>query len=143
MLTECKRTFKVNQTVYVVDYWGTDNGTQAFEARAVIIEIDENNMTFGAILYGDTYQRYRFKDYGRLIFDTKEEAVIAANKLLKPGSFVYQRIGKKTYKKEVLGISGHYVGNVYDLIINLDGGQDISTKEIGVSIFLNKSDERQ
>lgn len=99
MLTECKRTFKVNQTVYVVDYWGTDNGTQAFEARAVIIEVDENNMTFGAILYGDTYQRYRFKDYGRLIFDTKEEAVIAANKLPKPGSFIYQRIGKKTYKK--------------------------------------------
>lgn len=36
MSKECKRDFKVNQTVYLVDYWGTNNGSQAFEAQAKI-----------------------------------------------------------------------------------------------------------
>lgn len=99
MSKECKRDFKVNQTVYLVDYWGTNNGTQAFEAQAEILHVGEKNKTFNAVLYGDTYQRYSFEDYGRLIFDTEEEAAEAADKLPKPKSIVYQKIGKRVYKK--------------------------------------------
>ena len=51
MSKECKRDFKVNQTVYLVDYWGTNDGTQAFEARAKILSVDETNKTFDAVLY--------------------------------------------------------------------------------------------
>ena len=91
MSKECKRDFKVNQTVYLVDYWGTSNGTQAFETEAKILQVDEESKTFDAVLYGDTYQRYSFEDYGRLIFDTAKEANEAAGKLPKPGSVVYQK----------------------------------------------------
>ena len=143
MSNECKRDFKVNQTVYLVDYWGTDNGSQAFEAQAEILHVDEKNKTFNAVLYGDTYQRYSFDDYGRLIFDTAKEANEAADKLPKPNSVVYQKIGKRVYKKTVSGISGHYVDNVYDLKIRFDKGKDVSTKEIGISIFLNEAEARQ
>lgn len=143
MSKECKRDFKVNQTVYLVDYWGTNNGTQAFEAEAKILQVDEENKTFDAVLYGDTYKRYSFEDYGRLIFDTAKEANEAAGKLPKPKSVVYQKIGKHVYKKTVSGINEHYVDNVYDLIIRLNKGKDVSTKEIGISIFLNESDARQ
>lgn len=144
MSKECKRDFKVNQTVYLVDYWGTNNGTQAFEAEAKILQVDEENKTFDAVLYGDTYKkRYSFEDYGRLIFDTAKEANEAAGKLPKPKSVVYQKIGKRVYKKTVSGINEHYVDNVYDLIIRLNKGKDVSTKEIGISIFLNESDARQ
>ncbi|HJJ15908.1 MAG TPA: hypothetical protein OIM60_05775 [Clostridiaceae bacterium] len=143
MSKECKRDFKVNQTVYLVDYWGTNNGTQAFEAEAKILQVDEENKTFDAVLYGDTYKRYSFEDYGRLIFDTAKEANEAAGKLPKPKSVVYQKIGKRVYKKMVSGINEHYVDNVYDLIIRLNKGKDVSTKEIGISIFLNESDARQ
>jgi len=138
-----ERDFKVNQTVYLVDYWGTNNGPQAFKAQAKIWCIDQKKKTFDAVLYGDTYQTYSFKDYGRLIFDTEEKATEAANKLPKPKSVVYQKIGKRVYKKTVLGIGGYYVDGVYDLIIHLNKGDSISTKEIGKSIFLNESDARQ
>lgn len=143
MKKECKHDFKVNQTAYLVDYWGTNNGSQAFEAQAKILQVDEENKTFDAVLYGDTYQRYSLEDYGRLIFDTAEEANEAAGKLPKTKSVVYKKIGKRVYKKMVCGIGGHYVDNVYDLIIHLNKGKDISTKEIGISIFLNESDARQ
>ena len=43
MSKECKRDFKVNQTVYLVDYWGTNNGSQAFEAQAKILQVNEEN----------------------------------------------------------------------------------------------------
>ena len=138
-----ERDFKVNQTVYLVDYWGTNIGSQAFEAQAKILQVDEENKTFDAVLYEDTYQRYSFEDYGRLIFDTAEEANEAAGKLPKPKSVVYQKIGKRVYKKTVCGIGGHYVDNVYDLIVRLNKGKAVSTKEIGISIFLNESDARR
>ena len=143
MSKECKRDFKVNQTVYLVDYWGTNNVSQAFEAQAKILQVNEENKTFDAVLYGDTYQRYSFEDYRRLIFDTAEEANEAAGKLPKPKSVVYQKIGKRVYKKTVCGIYGHYVDNVYNLIIRLNKGKDVSTKEIGISIFLNESEARR
>ena len=41
MSKECKLDFEVNQTVYLVDYWGTNNGSQAFEAQAKILQVDE------------------------------------------------------------------------------------------------------
>lgn len=93
--------------------------------------------------YGDTYQRYSFEDYGRLVFDTEKEANKAAGKLPKPKSVVYQKIGKRVYKKTVSGIGGHYVDNIYDLLIRLNKGQDVSTKKIGISIFLTEADARQ
>lgn len=143
MLKQCRHDFKVNQTVYLIDYWGTNNGSQAFETEAKILQVDEENKTFDAVLYGDTYQRYSFEDYGRLVFDTEKEANKAACKLPKPLSIVYQKIGKRVYKKTVSGIGGHYVDNIYDLLIRLNTGKDVSTKEIGISIFLNEADARQ
>lgn len=138
-----KRDFKVNQTIYLVDYWGTNNGSQAFETEAKIWVVDQKKKIFGAVLYGDTYQTYSFKDYGRLIFDTAEKAKKAANKLPKPKSVVYQKIGERVYKKTVIGIGGYYIDGVYDLVIHLNKGEDVSTKEIDVSIFFNESDARQ
>lgn len=143
MTEKGKRDFKVKQTVYVVDCWGAKNGMQAFEAYAKILYVDEKKRNFNAVLYGDTYQRYSFEDYGRLIFDTKEEAKEAADKLPKPKSVVYQKIDEKTYKRTVCGIYGHYVGNVYDLVIRFEDGKEVSTKEIGISIFLTESTEKQ
>ena len=139
MSNECKRNFEVDQIVYLVDYWGSE----AFETQAKILQINEKEKIFYAVLYGDTYKRYSFEDYGRLIFDTAEEAIEAASKLPKPKSVVYQKIGKKVYKKTVLGISGHYIDGVFDLIISLNRGNNVSAKEIGISIFLNESDARQ
>lgn len=148
MSKESKRDFKVDQTVYVIDYWVTNDGIQASEAHAKILLVDEKNKTFNATLYGDTQQRYStdgyikysFKDYGRLIFDTEKEAKEAADKLPKPKSVVYQKNGNRICKKTVYGIGGCYVDGAYDLIIRFKGGTAISTKEIGISIFLNKSD---
>lgn len=137
-----KRIFKEGQLVYVVDYWGTSIGTQAFEASAGILEVDEKEQTFLAVLYGDTYQTYSFNDYGRLIFDTSDEATVAANQLPKPQTAVYQIIGKRVYKKLVIGILGQYVNGSYDLVVHLNKGKNISTKEIGHSLFLNEFDAR-
>ena len=140
MSKECKRDFKVNQTVYLVDYWGTNNGTQAFEAEAKILQVDEENKTFDAVLYGDTYKRYSFEDYGRLIFDTAKEANEAAGKLPKPNVIYVNDAYTKNTGIEKSRVLHH---NVYDLIIRLNKGKDVSTKEIGISIFLNESDARQ
>ena len=143
MTNALKRDFKKGQCVYVVDYWGTSNGTQAFEARAEIWKVYEKKQTFLAVLYGDTYQIYSFKDYGRLVFDTSNETIEAANKLPKPQTTVYQIIGNKVYKKLALGIDGQYMDGTYDLVVRLNKGKDVSTKEIGKSLFLNESDARE
>lgn len=143
MSKKLKRDFKVREKVYVVDYWGTSNGSKAFSAEAVILRVDKQARTFHACLYGDTYQAYSFEDYGRLIFDTEKEAIEAANKLPTPKSLVYQKIGKRVYKKIVRGISGNHFDGVYDLIIRLNRGKAVSTKEIGISIFLNEVDARK
>ena len=138
-----KRSFKEGEHVYVVDYWGTNNGTQAFGTQAEILKVDENAKTFTAVLYGDTYQKYKFKDYGRLIFDASEEAVEAASNLPKPRTTIYQIIGKRVYKKVVEGIEGQYNDGEYDLVIRLNKGKKVSTKEIGHSLFISKSDVRK
>ncbi len=138
-----KRSFKNGELVHVVDYWGTCNGSQAFATGAEILRVNERDKTFYAVLYGDTYQTYSFKDYGRLIFDTPKEAEEAAYKLPKPKTTVYQVIGKRVYKKLVTGICGQYNDGAYDLVIELEKGKDVSTKEIGKSLFLNESDARE
>lgn len=142
MTTAPKRIFKKDQWVYVVDYWGTSEGTQAFAESALILKVNEKKQTFLAVLYGDTYKTYSFNDYGRLIFDTQYEAIVAANKLPKPKTTVYQIIGKKVYKKLVLDIYGHHVDGTYDLVLCLNRGKSLPTKEIGHTLFLNDSDAR-
>ncbi len=143
MTNALQRSFKEGERVYVVDYWGTSNGTQAFEAQAEILKVDVKAKTFTAVLYGDTYQEYSFNDYGRLIFDTSAEATEAANNLPKPKTTIYQIIGKRVYKKHVEGIGGQYTNGTYDLVIRLNKGKDVSTKELGYSLFINESDARK
>ena len=137
-----ERSFRVGEIVYVVDYWGTNNGTQAFETKARILKVDVTAKVFTALLYGDTCNKYSFKDYGRLIFDTYVEAVEIANNLPKPKTIVYQIIGKRVYRKIVEGIRGEYTDGVYDLVICLNKGKNVSTNEIGHSLFINESDAR-
>lgn len=141
-MSQVKRKFEKNDEVYVVDYWGTSKGAAAFSARALIIDVDEEKQTFIGVLYGDTYQRYSFTDYGRLIFDTSIEANEAASKLPKPGSIAYQRIGDRVYKKQVDSIGGGYVNNTYDLKICFKRGKSVSTKEMGVTVFLDEAAAR-
>lgn len=138
-----KRNFLKGEDIYVVDYCDKGNGTQAFATRATILEVDEKKQTFEAILYGDTYETYSFMDYGRLIFDTQNEAIEVADKLPKPKSTIYQLIGKRVYKKLVIGIYGRYTDGTYDLVVLLNRGKEISTKEIDQSLFLKESDARK
>jgi len=135
-----KRRFEVGEYVYVVDYWGTSNGTQAFEARADIISVDEKEEVFSAILYGDTVQTYSFQDYGRLIFDNRNEAREAAQKLPKPQTTVYQVRGKSVEERVVDCITGKKNNGVYDIYIRFDDGRKESTQKIGHSLFLSKKE---
>jgi len=138
-----ERKFETGQVIHVVDCWGTDKGTQAFEAYAEIVYVNEEKEAFDAVLYGDTYQTYSFKDYGRLFFDKKEEAQNVATKLPKPTSIVYQVIGKRVYNKKVVGIWTKSVDDTIDLIVCLNRGKDVSIKEIGISLFLDESEARK
>lgn len=138
----CK--FKVGQHVYVVDYWGTDNGgAQAFETEARILKVNQKNQTFLAILYGDTYTRYSFKNYGRLIFDTEKEAAETAHKLPKPQTEIFQVVGKKIYKRLVDGIAGEFTDEMYGLVVCLENGKNVSIKEIGQFLFFSEFDARE
>lgn len=132
-----KRDFKIGERVYVVDYWNTGNGTEAIGTEADILLVDEEDKVFTGLLYGDTTELYSFNDYGRLIFDTLDEAVKAAEKIPKPGTKVHQTIGKKVYTKTVENISGQYIDGVYDLIIIFDKGSEVSIKEIGQSLIID------
>ncbi len=136
-----KRNFEKGQYVYVIDYWGTINGTQAFETQARIWDVNNKEKTFTAVLYGDTFQTYSFNDYKRLIFDTSHEANKAVNQFPKPQTIVYHVIGNRVYKKVALEIYGKNNGT-YDLVIRLNKGKDISSKEINHSLFLSETDAR-
>lgn len=140
MKNACKRNFKEGQIVYLIDCWGTNIGMQAFAEKAEILSVDEKNQRFVALLYGDTYQKYSFKDYGRLIFDKREEASEAADKLPKPTSFVYRVKDKKICKENVFGIYNEYIDGVTDLVIRLEGGENVPIENIGSEIFLKESD---
>lgn len=142
MSKECKRDFKVGQTVYLVDFCRTNNGAQAFETKARILRVDKKEKTFVALLYRNTYQTYSFEDYGCLIFDTQKEAAEAADKLPKPKSVMYQKFRGKIYKRTVVGIDGNHDTGVYDLIIFFDV-YHASIKEIGKTVFFNEEDARQ
>ena len=142
-MTYERNNLQVGKYVYVVDWWGTSDGMQAISVRAKILETDKNAETFSAVLYGDTYIRYSFKDYGRLIFETSKEADEAANKLPKPKTTIFQRLGKRVYKRIVKGIGSQYNEEVYDLVICLNNGKYVSTKEIGHSLFISESDARK
>lgn len=130
-----KRMFHEEEEIYVVDYWGSNLGMQAFEAYAKIYKVDLEKEIFAAVLYGDTCQTYSFKDYGRLIFDTHDEAYEAAKKIPKPLEHVYQKIDNTMVERTVKGITGYHVNSVYDLMICLDNGEEVSTKEIGNTIY--------
>ncbi len=138
-----KRDFKVGDSVYVVDYWDTDKGCAAFEAHAEIVQVNKESESFLAVLYGDTYRTYSFKDYGRLIFDTKQQAISAANAVPKPTSIVYQIIGNRLYKKTVLNIYDSRINGVTDLVMYLNVGKEVSIKEIGITIFTNEQQARK
>jgi hypothetical protein len=77
-----------------------------------------------------------------LIFDTSIEANTAASKLPHPGDVVYQRIGNRVYKKQMDSIGGGYVDDVYDLKICFKKGKSVSSKEMGVTVFLDESEAR-
>ena len=134
------RDFKKGEIVYVVDYWGAELGMQSFEAAAEILSVNKSDETFTAVLYGDTYQTYSFKDYGRLIFDSRTEAVAAADQMPKPGEIVYHIIGKRVYTRTVRGIEGYYSNGVYDLLVIPMHGRFIPAKEIGHTLFKNRAD---
>lgn len=140
MQNASNRKFKCGETVYVVDYWGGE----AFKAEAEIIKVYPEESTFTAVLYGDTYQEYSFKDYGRLIFDTEQEAVKEAEKFPEPGSTVYQVVGNRIDKKVACWIEGAYTtSDVYDLVIQLDKEGTISSKELGHTLFVSEAEARK
>lgn len=143
MADELTRRFLPGTYVHVVDYWGTDDGTRAFEAAAKIVDVDEKNETILMVLYGDSYQRYSFKDYGRIVFDTREEAIKVALGLPNPGMTIYQVIANRVYKKRVEGIGGRSTEGTYDLIVHLNKGESVSIKEIGQTLFYYESDARE
>ena len=135
-----KRRFEKGQHIYVVDYWYTFNGPQAFETSSIIWKVNKKDRTFLASLYGDTFKTYSFNDYNRLFFDTLDDAAKDASKLPKPQTTVYHVIDNIIYTKLVIGIYGRYTNDTYDLFIELNNGNNISTKEIGITLFLTESD---
>ena len=143
MANTLKREFKVGQYISVVDCCNTNIGTKAIEVSAYIFAVDEAKQTFNAGQYVGPYHTYSFKDYGRLIFDNLYDASNAAEMLPKPQTNIYHVIGKRVYKKLVLGIIGQYTDGTYDLVIRLNKGKNISTKEMSRSLFINESDARR
>lgn len=143
MTVTLKRDFKPGEYVYVVDCWHSHDGTRAIGAKAKIMEVDNKSKSFIAVLYGIIPQTYSFNDYGRLIFDTEDEAIKTANKLPKPQTTIYQIIDKRIYKKKVEDISGQYMDGTRDLVIRLNDGKNVSIREIGYSLFFDKTDVRK
>lgn len=115
---------------------------QAFQIQAKILKVDSNLEIFTAVLNENLCEIYNSKDYGRLIFDTSEEAEKAARRLPKPGKTIYQIIGKKVYKKTVTGIKSQYLEGTLDLVICLNRGKDVPIKEIGNSVFFSREDSQ-
>jgi hypothetical protein len=135
------RKFKVKDKVFIIDHWWTTQGPQAFSARAEIVKVDKKNKIFTAVLYGDTYQKYSFKDVGRLIFGSKSEADTVVDTLPLPNTRVFQKIGKNTYKKTVKGVIGKEINGIYDLVVTFNRGKELSIKEIGKTLFLEDKED--
>ena len=142
MYNVLKRKFEEGDLVYVVDYWKS-NVTQTFSVFAEIIQVDNKTKTFTAVLNGNTFRTYSFKDYGRLIFNTLDEANKAVKSFPKAKKTVYQIINQKIYRRTVERISGYSTDIGFDLVLYLDNGKRISTKELGHSLFIKKSDAKK
>lgn len=143
MKESLKRFLEKGKDVYVIDYWGGNNGTKAFVSRATVLNVDSKNKRFLLFLYGDTYIRYKFEDYGRLIFDDESKANSVACKIPDPGSIVFQIIGQKVYSKVIRCVHGKNVNGIYDLFFEFDRGHGISIKELGQTIFSNREEARK
>lgn len=133
-----KRSFEKGQKVYVVDYWG-----KAFGVCAKIVEVQKETQIFRALLYGKTYSKYSFKDYGTLIFDTLEEVQKAAERVPKPRTAIYHLTNSgQICKKVVVAVDGQIIDGTYNLIIHLNRGKSALIEEIGESLFVNEYDAR-
>ena len=139
MKDSIERCLEENQPIYVVDYQGIGKRTEAIGTRAYIVTYDKDKRIFKAILYGEDFVTYSIEDEGRIFFYTLKEAVNAAENLPKPQTIMYQKIDNNIYKKEVVGIRGHFEG-VYDLVICFNRGECVSIKEIGHTLFFKKAD---
>lgn len=142
MKDSIERCLEENQPIYVVDYYGIGDKTEAIGLRAYIVSYDKDKQIFKAILYGEEFVTYSIEDEGRLFFYTLKEAVNAADSLPKSHTTMYQKKDNKVYKKEVEGIRGHYVEGVYDLVICFNRGKCVSIKEIGHTLFFKEADAR-
>lgn len=134
-----KRKFHVGEIVYVIDCWDNKNGMQAFGAHAKIMEVNEENHSFVAILYGNTRQRYNFYDYGRLIFDTEYEVINAVEQLPIPTSKIYHVIGKRVFQRTVIAVQDKIVNGYTDMVLKFDKGKDISISQIEKTVFLSEN----
>lgn len=143
MKQSLKRILEKDKKVYVIDCWGYTKGTKAIVTSATILDVDNKHKILVALLYGDTYHRYKIEDYGRLIFDTETEANTVASKIPDPGSIIFQIIGTKVYSKAIRNIHGNHVDGFYDLFIEFDRGSCISIKELGQTIFSKREEARK
>ncbi|MBP3255668.1 MAG: hypothetical protein J6M60_04175 [Clostridia bacterium] len=143
MKESLKRILEKDKVVYVIDYWGYTKGSKAIVTSATILDVDYKHKILVALLYGDTYNRYKFEDYGRLIFNTETEANTFASKIPDPGSIIFQIIGTKVYSKSVRNIRGKNDEGCHDLVIEFDRGSCISTKELGHTIFSKREEARK
>ena len=140
-----KRIIEEGEYIYVIDSKYVGYFECAFVFSAKIIEVDENFESFVA-RFCTSYilRRYLIKDYKHLFYSTLEEAESAVNKLPKPGMIIYQKIGKRVYKKTVTDVCGLFDEEVnYDIYICLNRGEPVSISEMGKTIFLNESDARK
>lgn len=137
------RKFEKNQTIYVIGCWGTSNGTRSIVDEAVIVDVDEEKEMIVAVLFGDVYERYRFEDYGQLIFMESDDAWDKESKIPRPRSDIYQIIKNRVYKKKAVCIYCDYHEDYVKLYMGVNRGKAIPIKEVGVSVFLNEEDARK
>ena len=141
-MENCEKTLKKWDWVFVVELWLSEGVFKAFSTRAQVKEIDAKNETIKVIICGTTYRTYSFKDFGRLIFVNQKLAHNAAKKYPIGGDIIYKIEDDDILEKKVLGIMYEYVDGVIDLFIKFEDGENISSKELGKTIFLKKEDIR-
>lgn len=139
-MINCEEKFKKWDWVFVIELWLKDGCLQPFGTGAHVVEIDEESKTIKVKICGSTYRTYSYEDFGRLVFNNKELADKATKKYPKNGDTIYQVEDDKTSPKKVLGIIYKYVNGVMDLFIKFEDGKEVSSKEIGKTIFLKEED---
>lgn len=142
-MQNASRNFNDGDVVSVVDTWGG----KAIATTARILHVSKRKKKFMAVLSEDTYRRYDFADYGRIIFDTAEEAKNVADKIPVPGTIVYILKRGKIHEERVIDVcSKHNKEGVADIIIKLVEDEEayitanISIKQIGEVLFSSKED---